>query len=93
MPKKNFLKDSNQDTLMRIILALAKETYVIKDRLSMLEKIIDKKGFVTKSDFSEYILSDSEKDEVKVGSDRFINNILKPIVSDYTSFINKKNDE
>ena len=75
-----------------LIVDIEKE-YLYELDVMQAEKIIDKKGFVTKSDFSEYILSDSEKDEVKVGSDRFINNILKPIVSDYTSFINKKNDE
>ena len=92
MSKKNFLDNNNLDTVMKVLLSLARETYILKDRLSLIEKIMDKKGVVSKSDLSDYIYSSSERNQAKKQSDEFVQNIMMPIISDYSDLSDTDDD-
>jgi hypothetical protein len=85
MVKKNFLGDDNLDKIMRVVISLARETYTLKDRLSLLERIMNKKGYISQDDFSNYIFSDTEREEVRKESEEFINSIMMPITTDYNN--------
>ena len=85
MVKKNFLGDDNLDPIMRVVISLARETYTLKDRLSLLERIMNKKGYISQDDFSNYIFSDTEREEVRKESEEFINSIMMPITTDYNN--------
>ena len=85
MVKKNFLGDDNLDPIMRVVISLARETYTLKDRLSLLERIMNKKGYISQDDFSNYIFSDTEREEVRQESEEFINSIMMPITTDYNN--------
>tara|TARA_B100000073_G_scaffold328453_1_gene315017 strand:- start:662 stop:946 length:285 start_codon:yes stop_codon:yes gene_type:complete len=92
MSQKIFLDNKNLDTVMKVLISLARETYVLKDRLSLIETIMDKKGVVTKGDLSNYVLSMDERKKAKKRSDEFINNIMMPIISDYSDVADKDDD-
>lgn len=92
MSQKIFLDNKNLDTVMKVLISLARETYVLKDRLSLIEAIMDKKGVVTKGDLSNYVLSMDERKKAKKRSDEFINNIMMPIISDYSDVADKDDD-
>tara|TARA_B100001094_G_C17589208_1_gene511143 strand:+ start:47 stop:331 length:285 start_codon:yes stop_codon:yes gene_type:complete len=85
MVKRNFLGDDNLDKIMRVVISLARETYILKDRLSLLERIMNKKGYISQHDFSNYIFSDNEREEVRKESEEFINSIMMPITTDYNN--------
>ena len=85
MVKKNFLGDDNLDKIMRVVISLARETYTLKDRLSLLERIMNKKGYISQDDFSNYIFSDTEREEVRKESEEFVNSIMMPITTDYNN--------
>ena len=93
MSQKIFLDNKNLDTVMKVLISLARETYTLKDRLSLVEAIMDKKGVVSKDDLSSYVFSADEREEAKKRSDEFVNNIMMPIISDYTNLDNEDDDD
>ena len=45
MPKDYFLgNEPSVDRVMKVVIALARETYVLKDRLGIVERKLDEKG-------------------------------------------------
>ena len=67
---------------MRVVIALTRETYVLKDRLALFETLLDQKGHVTRADVGSHQPSEEERAATKAEADRFINEVLGPIVQD-----------
>jgi hypothetical protein len=81
MSKNYFLsKDPSMDRVMNVVIALARETYVLKDRLSIVERKLDEEGVVKRADLDEYKPgSDKEENEILVARDEFIKSVLAPL--------------
>ena len=63
-------------------MALAQETYVNRDRLALVEKILDDKGVLRREDLDRYEPSAAEQEVVVARRDDFVATILRPIVED-----------
>ena len=82
MSKKSFLSNPDVDKVMRVVISLAQETSILKDRLSLMEILMDSKGYITRDDLQNYQLSEIQREELKKETDKFINNVMQPIVSE-----------
>lgn len=82
MAKKHFLDHPTVDKVMRVVVALARETYVLKDRMALMETLLDEKGYVTRRDIEMRRPSEAEREASKEDADRFINAVMRPIVHD-----------
>ena len=82
MAKDYFLDHPTVDKVMRVVIALARETYVLKDRVALFETLLDEKGHVTRADVDAHQPSEKERATSKAEADRFINEVLGPIVQD-----------
>ena len=82
MVKDYFLDHPSLDKVMRVVIALTRETYVLKDRMALFETLLDEKGHVTRADVESYQPSEEERAATKAEADRFINKVLGPIVQD-----------
>jgi len=51
---ENYLKDATSDQLFRMIEKLASELWVLRDRLSALEALLDRKGIVVRHEVDTY---------------------------------------
>ena len=82
MAKDYFLDHPTIDKVMKVVVALARETYVTRDRLELIEKTLDEKGVVYRRDLDEYQPTDEEQAAINQRRDDFIDSILKPLTKD-----------
>lgn len=75
MKEQIFFKDEAIDRILGVVLQLAGEVYILKDRNQALEKILVEKGFVFSDEIEN---SDSKIDAAE--REAFINRILEPIL-------------
>jgi hypothetical protein len=64
------------DSLMRMILELASEVWVQRDRLEIIEHFLDERGQVTRADIDEYVPTDETKDALAAGRRQFVERLL-----------------
>jgi hypothetical protein len=82
MPKDYFLgNEPSVDRVMKVVIALARETYVLKDRLGIVERKLDEKGVVTRADLDDYKPTADDEKEILETRDAFVESILSPIVA------------
>ncbi len=82
MSKDYFLDHPNLDKVMKVVMALAQETYVNRDRLALVEKILDDKGVLRRGDLDRYEPTEDEQRAIEQRRDDFVAAILRPIVED-----------
>ena len=83
MAKDYFLdEDPAVDRVMKVVVSLARETYVLKDRLGIVERKLDEKGVVTRADLDSYKPTPEEEKEILAARDAFVEDVLSPIVTD-----------
>ncbi len=82
MAKDYFLGDPIVDKVMKVVMALASETYVTRDRLALIEKKLNEKGVVYSEDLDSYQPTDEEQAAIDQRRDEFVSSILKPIIED-----------
>jgi len=70
------------DKVMKVVIALARETYVMYDRMALIEKKLDEKGVLTRADLDNYVASADEQKEIEQRRDAFVANILAPITKE-----------
>ena len=81
MAKDYFLdEDPAIDRVMKVVVALARETYVLKDRLGIVERKLDEKGVLTRADLDEFKPNEEEEKEILAARDAFVEDVLYPIV-------------
>jgi len=82
MAKDYFLDHPVVDKVMKVVISLARETYVLKDRMALVERKLDEKGFVTRVDLADHVPSEEERKETIEQRDEFVENLLRPVVQD-----------
>lgn len=86
MAKDYFLDHPTVDKVMRVVVALARETYVMKDRMALIETLLDEKGHVTRLDIENHQATEDQRKASKAEADRFIGEVMGPIVTDRVDF-------
>ena len=82
MAKDYFLDDDPAvDRVMKVVVALARETYVLKDRLGIIERKLNEKGVLTRADLNDFKPTAEEEKEILSARDAFVEDVLSPIVS------------
>ncbi len=82
MVKKSLLGDPMLDKVFRVLIQVAGELYVTKNRLKMIENYMEENGLIVNDDFENYQLASNELEEIEKERDKFIETILAPIVDD-----------
>jgi hypothetical protein len=82
MVKKSLLGDPMLDKVFRVLIQVAGELYVTKNRLKMIENYMKENGLIVNDDFENHQLASNELEEIEKERDKFIETILAPIVDD-----------
>jgi hypothetical protein len=64
------------DSLMRMILELASEVWVQRDRLEVIEFLLDDRGALTRDDINDYVPTDEVKAQLAAGRTQFVSRLL-----------------
>jgi len=60
------------DTLLSIVLSLGNEVYVLRDRLRVIEKMLETKGAISRADIEAYKPTPEEEEEIRKDRDEFM---------------------
>lgn len=60
------------DTLLSIVLSLGSEIYVLRDRMRIIEKMLEAKGAISRADIEAYKPAPEEEEEMRKDRDAFM---------------------
>ncbi len=80
--KDFFLGDPMLDRVMQVLITVARESYVTKDRLAVLEKILEDNNVLIEGAIDSYMPSSSEEVKIKERRDEYVSSILRPLVKE-----------
>lgn len=72
-----FLDDRDAERVMNIVMAVAQEVSVLRQRLDTVERLLDKKGTVTRADIEAFAPSKTEAAERGAWNQEYIARILR----------------
>lgn len=75
--KTNQFDNPELDKMLAILLSLGNEVYVMRDRLRIIEKMMDKKGVISRADIETYELTPEEEAENRKECDAFMERLFR----------------
>jgi hypothetical protein len=85
VPDLSFFRDPAVDRVLGVVLELAAEVYVLRDRIRTLEHLLDQAGTVRREDLDAYIPSAEERAKRLAERDALIARILAPMTAEADS--------
>ena len=77
MAKRNdWLGDEMLDRMMNVIMGLAEELYVTRDRLQVMERVLEDRGALDREELDRWKPDEDQQDEILRDRDAFIQAIL-----------------
>lgn len=77
MAKRNdWLGDEMLDRMMNVIMGLAEELYVTRDRLQVMERVLESRGALDREELDRWKPDEDQQDEILRDRDAFIQAIL-----------------
>jgi hypothetical protein len=70
--KKHQFEDPAMDILLGIVVSLGNEVYVLRDRLRIIEKMLQAKRTISRADVEAYKPTPEEEEEIRKDNDAFI---------------------
>lgn len=81
----HFFDDPNTDRLLTMVMELASELSVMRDRLDTHERLAARKGVYSEQDIEDFEPTDEEAKARAAWRDRFLDRILKALYTKYDS--------
>jgi hypothetical protein len=75
--RPNQFDDPAIDTLLSILLSLGNEVYVLRDRMRIIEKMLEAKGTISRSDIEAYKPTPEEEEEIRKENDAFMARLFR----------------
>jgi len=72
-----FMEDQDAERVLNIVMALAQEVSVVRQRLDTVERLLETQGVVTKADIEGFTPSKQEAEERGAWNQEFIARILR----------------
>ena len=80
--KKRQFEDPAMDILLGIVVSLGNEVYVLRDRLRIIEKMLESKGTISRADVEAYKPTPEEEEEIRKGNDAFMARLFRVFEGD-----------
>lgn len=85
MPDLTFFPDPQVDRVLGVLVELAGEVYVLRQRLNTVETLLEQRGCVSRADLENYVPSAEERAARLAERDAFIRRILAPMTHEADS--------
>jgi hypothetical protein len=69
--------DPALDTLLSIVLSLGAEVYALRDRMRIIEKMLEVKGTISRADIEAYKPTPEEEEEIRKDNDAFMARLFR----------------
>ena len=70
------------DILLGIVVSLGNEVYALRDRLRIIEKMLEAKGTISRADVEAYKPTPEEEEEIRKDNDAFISRLFRVFEGD-----------
>ena len=70
------------DILLGIVVSLGNEVYALRDRLRIIEKMLEAKGTISRADVEAYKPTPEEEEEIRKDNDAFIARLFRVFEGD-----------
>ena len=74
--RNDWLGDEMLDRMMNVMMGLAEELYVTRDRLQVMERILEQRGSLNREDIDNWQPGEGEQAAILRNRDAFIQSIL-----------------
>jgi hypothetical protein len=85
VPDLTFFPDPNADRVLGVVLELAAEVYVLRDRLRTLEVALERRGGLNRDELDRYEPTEAERAQRLAERDALIARILAPMTAEADS--------
>jgi hypothetical protein len=85
VPDLTFFPDPNVDRVLGVVLELAAEVYVLRERLHTLEQLLERSGTLSPSDLESHSPTDAERAQRLAERDALLARILAPMTAEFDS--------
>ncbi len=85
MSDLTFFPDPNVDRVLGVVMELAGEVYVLRDRLRRLETLLEERGSLTRADLDAFQPSAKQRSAWLAERDAFIARVLAPMAAEADS--------
>ena len=75
--KKRQFEDPAMDTLLAIVVSLGAEVYVLRDRLRIIEEMLEAEGTISRADVGAYKPTPEEEEEIRKDNDAFMARLFR----------------
>ncbi len=79
MPDLTFFPDPAMDRVLGVVMELAAELHVLRERLRTVEQLLDERGAISRADLDAYRPTPEERAARLAERDAFIQRILAPM--------------
>ena len=80
--KGNQFENPAMDTLLGVVLSLGAEVYVMRDRMRIIEKMLEAKGTISCADIEAYNPTPEEEAEIRKDNDEFMARLFRVFEGD-----------
>ena len=74
--RNDWLGDEMLDRMMNVIMGLAEELYVTRDRLQVMERVLESRGALNREELDSWKPDEGQQEEILRDRDAFIQAIL-----------------
>jgi hypothetical protein len=85
VPDLTFFPDPNVDRVLGVVMELAAEVFVLRDRLRTMERLLERAGTIALADLDAYEPSADERAQRLAERDALIARILAPMTAESDS--------
>jgi len=85
--KLSQFEDPAIDALLKIVLSLGNEVYALRDRMRVIEKLLEAKGTISRADIEAYKPTPEEEEEIHKNCDTFMARFLRVFEEDADTLI------
>jgi hypothetical protein len=83
--KPSQFDDPAIDTLLSIVLSLGNEVYVLRERMRIIETLLEAKGTISRVDIDKYQPAPEEAEAVRDEADAFVSRLLRTFEGNHES--------
>lgn len=80
MSTDKFLGDPVLDRMMKVIISLSQEVYVLRDRLGVIEHLLDERRMISRTDIEGYRPDATHQSRILGERDAFVERLLSPLI-------------
>jgi DNA-directed RNA polymerase delta subunit len=80
--KEHQFENPEMDTLLGVVISLGNEVWVMRDRMRVIEKLLESKGTISRADIEAYKPTPEEEEEIRKDNDAFMARLFRVFEGD-----------